>query len=37
MHHLSGALPMPYVPARVTRGALDGYRHFFAPPRCRTS
>ena len=22
MHPLSGALPLPYVPARVTRGAL---------------
>ena len=24
MHPLSGALPLPYVPARVTRGALIG-------------
>ena len=39
MHPLSGALPLPYVPARVTRGALVAhiYRHSFAPPRCRTS
>ena len=34
---MSGALPLPYVPARVTRGALLPYRHSFAPPSCRTS
>ena len=27
MHPLSGALPLPYVPARVTRGALVAHRH----------
>ena len=37
MHPVSGALPLPYVPARVTRGALVAHRHSFAPPRCRTS
>ena len=37
MHPLSGALPLPYVPARVTRGALVAHRRSFAPPRCRTS
>ena len=37
MHPLSGALPLPYVPARVTRGALVAHRNSFAPPRCRTS
>ena len=37
MHCLSGALPLPYVPALVTRGALVAHRHSFAPPRCRTS
>ena len=37
MHHLSGALPLPYVPARVTRGALLAHRHSIAPPRCRNS
>ena len=37
MHPLSGALPLPYVPARVTRAALVAHRHSFAPPRCRTS
>ena len=36
MHPLSGALPLPYVPARVTRGALVAHGHSFAPPRCRT-
>ena len=34
---LSGTLPLPYVPARVTRGALVGHKHSFAPPRCMTS
>ena len=37
MHPLSGALPLPYVPARVTRGAFVADRHSFVPPRCRTS
>ena len=37
MHPLRGALPLPYVPARVTRAALDPHRLSFAPPRCRTS
>ena len=37
MHPLSGALPMLYVPAHVTRGALAAHRHSFAPPPCRTS
>ena len=37
MHPLSGAFPLPYVPARETRGALFAHRHSFAPPRCRTS
>ena len=37
MHPLSGALPLPYVPARVIRGALVTHRHSFAPPHCRTS
>ena len=30
-------LPLPYVPERVTRGALVAHRHSFAPPRCRAS
>ena len=37
MHPLSGALPLQYVPVRVTRGALIAHRHSFAPPRCMTS
>ena len=37
MHPLNGALPGPYVPARVTRGALVTHRNTYAPPRCRTS
>ena len=37
MHPVSGALPLPYVPARITRGALVAHRHSFAPPLCRTS
>ena len=31
MHPLSGALPLPYVPASVTRGALVAHRHSFTP------
>ena len=37
MHPLSGVLPLPYVPARVTRGAMVAHRYSFAPLRCRTS
>ena len=37
MHSLNGALPGPYVPARVTRGALLSHRYTYAPPRCKTS
>ena len=37
MHTLCGALPVPYVPVRVTRGALIAHRYTYAPPRCRTS
>ena len=37
MHPLYGALPVPYVPVRVTRGALITHRYTYAPPRCRTS
>ena len=36
-HPLSGAVPLPYMPARVTRGALAAHRHSFVPTRCRTS
>ena len=34
MHHFSGALPLPYVPAPVIRGALVAHRHSFSP-RCK--
>ena len=37
LYPLSDALLLPYVPARVTSGALTAHRHSFAPPRCRTS
>ena len=37
MHPLYGALPVPYVPVRVTRGAVISHRHTYAPPLCRTS
>ena len=36
-HPLRDALPLSYVPARVTRGALVAHRHSFGSPRCRTS
>ena len=37
MHPLKRALLLPYVPARVTPGALVANRHSFSPPRSRTS
>ena len=37
VHPLNGALPGPYVPVRVQRGALVAHRYTYAPPRCRTS
>ena len=36
MHPLNDALPRPYMPVRVTRGALVAHRYTYAPPRCRT-
>ena len=36
VHPLNCALPGPYVPARVTRGALVAHRYTYAPPRYRT-
>ena len=36
MHPFCGALPVIYVPVRVTRGALIAHRYTYAPPRCRT-
>ena len=37
MHPLYGALPLPYVPVRVTSSAVIAHRFTYAPPRCRTS
>ena len=37
LHPLYGALPVPYVPVRVTRGAVIAHLHTYAPPRSRTS
>ena len=37
MHPLCGALPVPYVPVMVTRGAVIVHRFTYAPPRCRSS
>ena len=37
MHPLYGALPAPYVPVRVTRGALVAHRYTYAPPCSCTS
>ena len=37
MHPLYGALPVPYLPVRVTGGAVISHRYTYAPPRCRTS
>ena len=35
--NLNGAIPGPYVPVRITRGALVAHLYTYAPPRCRTS
>ena len=37
MHPLCGALPVPYVPVRVTHGAVIAHWFTYAPPLCRTS
>ena len=38
LHPLNGALPRPYVPVPVTRGALVAHRYTYTPtPRSRTS
>ena len=37
MHPLGDALPGPYVPVRVTLGALVAHRYTYLPPRCITS
>ena len=36
MHTLNDVLPGPYLPVRVTRGALVAHRYTYEPPRCRT-
>ena len=36
VHPLNGALPGPYLPVRVTGGALVAHRYTYAPHRCRT-
>ena len=37
VHPLNCALPEPYVPVQVTRGALVAHRYTYAPTRCRAS
>ena len=37
MHPLNDSLPGPYVPVRVTRGALVAHWYTYGPPRCSTS
>ena len=37
LHPLYGALPVSYVPVRVTRDAVIAHRCTYAPPRCRPS
>ena len=36
-HPLNDALTGPYVPVRVTCGALVAHQYTYAPPRCSTS
>ena len=36
MHPLYGALPVPYVPVRVTCGAVIAHRYSYVSSRCRT-
>ena len=37
MHPRYGALPEPYVPVRVTCGAVIAHWYTYSPPLCRTS
>ena len=37
MDPLHGALPVPYVPMRITHGAVIAHRYTYAASRCRTS
>ena len=36
MHPLNGALPVPYVPVRLTRGAFVAHEYTYEPPRSTT-
>ena len=36
MHPLYGALPVPYVPVRVTSGAVIAHQYSYVPHRYRT-
>ena len=36
MPPFNDALPVPYVPVRVTRGALVAHQYTYKSPRCRT-
>ena len=36
MHPLYGVIIVPYVPVRLTRGALVAHRYTYVPPCCRT-
>ena len=37
MHDIYGALPVPYMPVRVTRGAVIAHRYTYVRPRRSTS
>ena len=37
LHPIYGALPVPYVPVPVTRGAVTAHRYTYANLRCRIS
>ena len=37
LHPLYGALPVPYVPVRVSCGTVIAHRYTYEPPHCRTS
>ena len=37
LHPLYAALPVPFVPVRVTCGAAIAHRYTYVPPRCITS
>ena len=37
LHPLYGALPVPHVLVRVTRGAVNAHRYTYVHPSCKTS